>query len=292
MNAHFKLIEKREVAHRLLRESLRRCCVVIETPFLCNWREIWEAAMRYAIAITAFSVICATPVSAQDIYLSRQKEALDVILETANSICFSVKQEGQMVEGDVSGTTRATLDDAVSRIKRLDLSGTGKLTERDYRGVQQEALPRALESSQACKRAIFDKLVIVMIPRVADTGLPISKSVHLNSRAPEHKPSIDCSNTNEPLEELLCADDDLAQWDGRMGQLYRAKMQQLSLDARRALKQQQLSWIRRRNVTCNYSPLESYSLAQLSPAKPCILQMTKQRVEELSNVWRQADERQ
>jgi uncharacterized protein YecT (DUF1311 family) len=241
------------------------------------------SATRTTIAFAMLSVICATPVSAQDIYLSRQKQALGVILETANSLCYTLNQQGRMVEGDVSGTTKATLDDAVSRIKSLDLIGTGKLTERDYQGVQQDALPDALESSQACKRAIFDRLVVVMVPGVADTGLPISRSVHLNPRLPEHKPSIDCSNTNEPLEELLCADDDLAQWDGRMGQLYWTQMRQLSSDGRRALKQQQVSWIRSRNLTCNYTPYESYSLDQLSPAKPCILQMTRRRVEELGN---------
>lgn len=240
-------------------------------------------ATRTAIAFATLSVICATPASAQDIYLSRQKEALGVIMETANSICYTLKQEGRIVEGDVSGTVRATLDDAASRIKSMDASGTGKLAEKDYLGVQQDALPGALENSQTCKRAIFDRLVVVMVPRVADTGLPISKSVHLNPRLPQHKPSVDCSNTNEPLEELLCADDDLAQWDGRMGQLYWAEMRQLSPDGRRTLKQQQLSWIRSRNVTCNYTPLESYSLDQLSPAKPCILQMTMRRVEELGN---------
>ena len=236
-----------------------------------------------AIAFTTLSVVCATPVSAQDVYLSRQKQALGVIQETANSICYTVKQNGQLVEGAVSGATRATLDDAISRIKSLDISGTGKLTEKDYQGLQQDALPDALESSQTCKRSIFDKLVVIMVPGVADTGLPISKSVHLNPRQPDHKPSINCSNTNEPIEELLCADDDLAQWDGRMGQLYWAQMRQLPPDDRRALKQQQLSWIRSRNVSCNYSPLESYSLDELAPAKPCILQMTRRRAEELAD---------
>ena len=176
------------------------------------------------------------------------------------------------------------MNDAVVRIKSLDITGTGKLTETDYQGVKQDALAGALESSQSCKRAIFDRLVALMLPHVADdTGLSISKSVHLNPRLPEHRPSVDCSNTNEPLEELLCADDDLAQWDGRMGQLYWAQMRQLSADGRRALKQQQLSWLQNRNATCNYSPTESYSLDQLSPAKPCILQMTKRRVGELGN---------
>src|SRR3569833_3777775 len=164
-----------------------------------------------------------------------------------------------MVQGDLSGTIKAKLDDTASRIKSVDASGAGTLSEKDYLGVQQDALPSALESSQACNRAVFDRLVVVMVPRVADTGLPISRSVHLNPRLPAHKPSIDCSNTNEPLEELLCADDDLAKWDGRMGQLYWSQIRQLSPDGRRTLKQQQLRWIRSRNMTCNYTPLESYS---------------------------------
>jgi uncharacterized protein YecT (DUF1311 family) len=243
------------------------------------------SATRYAAGFTILFMICATrPVAAQDIYFSRQKEALGVILEAANSICYTLKLEGQNVGGEVSGATRAALDSAVSRVKDLNVSGTGTLTESDYKNVQQDALPHALESSQACKRAVFDRLVVVMVPRVVeDTRLPISKSVHLNPRLPAHTPSVDCSNTNEPLEDLLCADDDLAQWDGRMGQLYWAQMRQLSSDSRRALKQQQLRWLQSRNVTCNYSPLESYSIDQLAPAKPCILQMTRRRVEELSN---------
>jgi uncharacterized protein YecT (DUF1311 family) len=239
--------------------------------------------MRRAMAFAVLSVISSTPASAQDIFLSRQKEALGVIQETANSICYTVRQDGQVVHGAISGATRATLDDAISRIKSLNISGIAQLTEQDYQGVQQDALPNALDSSQTCKRAIFDKLVVIMVPGVADTGLPVSRSVHLNPRRPEHKPSIDCSNTNEPLEELLCADDDLAQWDGRMGQLYWTRMRQLPLDSRRVLKQQQLSWIQSRNVTCNYSPLETYSLDELAPAKPCILQMTRRRAEELGN---------
>jgi uncharacterized protein YecT (DUF1311 family) len=242
------------------------------------------SAMRDAIVFSTLAVVCATPASAQDIYLSRQKDALVVIRETANSLCYTLKQQGQTVEGSVSGATRAALDSAVSRVKSLDVSGTGKLTEQDYQGVQRDALPRALENSQACKQTIFLRLVGIMVPRVTDeTGLPISKSVRLNPRLPAHKPSIDCSNTNEPLELLLCADDDLAQWDGRMGQLYRAQMGNLDPEGQRALRQQQRSWLQRRNVTCNYSPSESLSLDQLSPVKPCILQMTKRRAEELGN---------
>lgn len=133
-------------------------------------------ATRTALAFATLSLICATPVSAQDIYLSRQKEALGVIQQTANSICYTLKQEGQIVEGDVSGTVRATLDDTASRIKSLDASGTGKLAEKDYLGVQQDALPGALESSQACKRAIFDRLVVVMVPRVAIPGFRSRKA--------------------------------------------------------------------------------------------------------------------
>jgi uncharacterized protein YecT (DUF1311 family) len=241
------------------------------------------SAIRTAIAFAALSLVCSSPANALDVYLSRQKDALGIILETANSLCYTLKQEGRTVDSAVSGAARATLDDAVSRIQTLDLNGTGKLSERDYEGVQQDALPEALESSQTCKRAIFDRLVVILIPSVQDTGLPISKSVHLNPRAPAHKPSIDCSRTNEPLEDLLCADDDLAQWDGRMGQLYWAQMRELSPDGRRTLKQQQISWLQSRNVTCNYNPLESYSLNALAPAKPCILQMTRRRAEELSN---------
>jgi uncharacterized protein YecT (DUF1311 family) len=242
--------------------------------------------IRAGILLAVASVICVPPSAAQaqyiqDDYLRRQMQALGAIKETANAICYTVKQEGQTFQGTLSGDVKAKLENAISTVKDLKVDGSGQVRAVEYHGVVQEALASTLHDSQSCKRSVFDRLVVIMVPSVQDTGLPITKSVHLNPRRPENKPSISCSNITEPLEQLLCADDDLAKWDGRMGQLYWGQMRQLSAVGQQRLKQQQLNWIGRRNIACKYNPLESYSLAELAPAKPCILQMTMQRAKEL-----------
>jgi hypothetical protein len=58
-------------------------------------------AMRLAIVFVAVLVF-SMPANAQDIYLSRQKEALGVIQETVNSMCYTAKQDGQLVHGTAS----------------------------------------------------------------------------------------------------------------------------------------------------------------------------------------------
>lgn len=236
--------------------------------------------------VAAAFVTCATPVAAQtqyvqDDYLRRQMQALSAIKETANAICYTVNQGGQTAQATLSGDMKAKLDNAISTLKDLKLEGSGQVKVVEYHGVVQEALASTLHDSQACKRSVFDKLVVIMVPSVQDTGLPITKSVHLNPRRAENSPSINCSRITEPLEELLCADDDLARWDGRMGQLYWGQMRQLSSGGQQRLKQQQLSWLNRRNATCRYNPQGNYTLAELAVAKPCILQMTMQRAKEL-----------
>src|SRR5262249_10151065 len=134
-------------------------------------------------------------------------------------------------------------------------------------------------------KSVFDILVIRMIPAItAETGLPISQSVHLKPRTVE-QPSVgvDCQSTNEPVEELLCADADLAFWDGRMGQIYHQRLQQLSQSGQQTLRQSQRNWLKIRDATCNVPREGNWSATDLAPAKPCILQITKQRVDELTN---------
>jgi uncharacterized protein YecT (DUF1311 family) len=239
--------------------------------------------IRDGLIVAATFVICVAPVRAQDDHLRRQLQALGAITSTADSICYTVKQEGHTDQGTLSGPAKAKVNNAISALGDLRFEGAATLTTLDYQGVERDALPAVLGDSQACKRAVFDRLVVIMVPSVQDTGLPIKKSVHLNPRRPEHRPSINCSKITEPLEELLCADDDLAQWDGRMGQRYWQRMQQLTPVRAQRLKQRQLDWIVLRNMTCSYDPLESHTLDELAPAKPCILQMTKQRALDLSN---------
>jgi uncharacterized protein YecT (DUF1311 family) len=94
-------------------------------------------------------------------------------------------------------------------------------------------------------------------------------------------PGVDCVKPTEPMEFLICADAELAEWDGRMGRLYLAKRN----DGRdkTAFFQQQVDWLKRRNSQCGIPRSGNLSIAGLAPAKQCVLEMTKQRFDGLSS---------
>lgn len=91
------------------------------------------------------------------------------------------------------------------------------------------------------------------------------------------QPSFDCERTNEPLENLICADGELAEWDGRMGQVYKSKLRDRG--NRNNLLREQRDWIVRRSEECGVP--KRASVSELTPLKPCVLQMIKERFNEL-----------
>jgi hypothetical protein len=148
---------------------------------------------------------------AQD--LATHTRALVVIAETANSICYTVAQEGYGSALTLSGdaTTRLT-----TKLAELGVKGSGQFRSDQYQGVFQHQLAETLVITQKCKERVFDMLVERILPPITQrTGLPLSQSLHLRPRTTE-KPSIPCDRITEPIENLLCADADLAEWDGRM----------------------------------------------------------------------------
>lgn len=207
--------------------------------------------------------------------LSLQTQALVIIGTAANSICYDIPLGGQNVGAILNGT--------LNKVSALSTSGTAQLRNDGYIGMIQSDLPEALLKSQNCKTHVFDALINRLVPTIAvETGLPITRSVHLTPRTTQ-QPSIDCNKRNEPVEELLCADADLAAWDGRMGQVYRNRREVLSQADRRTLVQSQRDWINMRDATCKVPKAGSWSAMDLAPAKPCILQMTRRRAAELGN---------
>jgi uncharacterized protein YecT (DUF1311 family) len=108
---------------------------------------------------------------------------------------------------------------------------------------------------------------------------PLSNPTQLRPRTVE-KPSFDCTKANAPIERLLCADADLAVWDGRMGQLYSQGLRNRNIQE--ALVRTQRDWRRNRDLNCNVPQAGNWSAADMSAAKPCILEKLKRRVDELS----------
>jgi TPR repeat protein/uncharacterized protein YecT (DUF1311 family) len=88
------------------------------------------------------------------------------------------------------------------------------------------------------------------------------------------RPSFDCANAATPVERIICADPELSQLDGRMGEVFKLKYAQLADIERRALQEGQRRWIEMWNGQCGLP----YSIS----AKPCILELTKARVAALA----------
>jgi uncharacterized protein YecT (DUF1311 family) len=209
-----------------------------------------------------------------------QKEALLLISETARSICIEVEQTGAESITTLGGAANATLNDAIAKVANLNISGNAQLNRAEYHGVVRAELATTLASAQRCRQAVFETLVTKMLPPMAaQTGLPTQQSIRLRPRTTQ-QPSIDCNKAQESVEQLLCADADLAEWDGRLGAAYRQWMQRLSTENQITLRQQQREWIKQRDAACKL-PARGARMDDIVATKPCVLQMTRQRLAQL-----------
>jgi len=91
---------------------------------------------------------------------------------------------------------------------------------------------------------------------------------------------VNCASPGKPIETLICADADLAEWDGRMYRIYIAKSNNRK---KQFVVREQRDWIKRREAQCGVPKEGSWSVAQLAPKKPCVLQMIRQRANELAS---------
>jgi hypothetical protein len=108
--------------------------------------------------------------SAQD--LAQQSAALKEIRETAADICYTVQQEGQQSESELSGKVQAQLNGVITKLAQLNLEGAGKLRNQQYQGVVREEVASTLKHSADCRKDVFDKLVALMIPRPVSPPSP------------------------------------------------------------------------------------------------------------------------
>jgi uncharacterized protein len=84
-------------------------------------------------------------------------------------------------------------------------------------------------------------------------------------------PSFDCRAADTSIERAICSDDELAQWDSRMGQAFQQALR-FRKDGQ-ALLEGQRRWIIQRDRTCGGTSEIPFS---------CLLEMTKQRASALS----------
>src|SRR5262245_47887481 len=109
-----------------------------------------------------------------------------------------------------------------------------------------------------------------------------STSANLRPRIHE-QPSkgINCTSQKEPIERLICADADLAEWDARMDAIYTRRLNDGRNKER--FRQEQSNWIALRDTQCKIPKAGNSSAAELAPAKPCVLRMMQDRVAELTS---------
>ena len=118
--------------------------------------------MQNGIAVLVL-VAGVASVSAQD--LVQQRAALKEIRETAADICYTVQQEGQQSDKELSGKVQAQLNGAISKILSFNIDAAGKLKTQEYQGVLREELASTLRHSADCRKEVFDKLVVLMLPK-------------------------------------------------------------------------------------------------------------------------------
>lgn len=124
------------------------------------------------------------PIRAQaDDLSSQQVNALRIIRETADSICYSVEQRGSENDKELDAKVQAKISGVLARIAELDVSGSGKLQTENYQGVSRNQLLPALIHSTNCKNDVFHSLVERMVPSLAK-AVPVAPGLPTTTQLP------------------------------------------------------------------------------------------------------------
>jgi tetratricopeptide (TPR) repeat protein len=96
------------------------------------------------------------------------------------------------------------------------------------------------------------------------------------SIAQSPQPSFDCSKATTRIENIICSDPELAEWDASLGQAYKQAYARLVGNDRQGLIKDQRQWISSRNAQRDQSGL--------AETKACIIQFTKSRLAALAQL--------
>ena len=144
--------------------------------------------------------------------------------------------------------------------------------QRDYpNGQLQPKMDAALVRAQSsCKP----------IPPPAP---PLSKPSTIFVPRKNEKPSFDCvKGPKKPVDEMICADGELAKADGELGAVYNDKRALLKGAERQAFTASEFAWIEERDRECAVPKSGAWNTRDLLRAKDCLLEKTRSRREELS----------
>lgn len=116
--------------------------------------------MQYSKTLIFFISIyftVAIPVTADE-HLSTTENALNIISNFANRICYDIQQKGGELRWELEGGAEAELKGLISKLIDLKIEGAARYGKLEHEGVLQKDLANALKSSADCKLTIFREM--------------------------------------------------------------------------------------------------------------------------------------
>ena len=136
-------------------------------------------AMRSKIGRTCaliFLLACSssTPAAADDI--ERQARALKLIRDTAADICNTIQQDGSTKDLELSGTAKAKVDGALSKIADLGIEGSANFKSDQFKGVLHQELATAIRDNANCRLEVLKLLNEKLLSTPARSGANLQPS--------------------------------------------------------------------------------------------------------------------
>src|SRR5215472_19007462 len=103
-----------------------------------------------------------------------QRQALEVIISTADRICITVSDNGQAPSSDIQREVRLQLEDLASKLAGVAVAGTGGVSSGHYQDVLRDQLAATLNNNAQCELEVYRSLSALLLPRAP---LPEAKFV-------------------------------------------------------------------------------------------------------------------
>ena len=118
-------------------------------------------AIHIALGVITINLICIFTVISYNVAEGAdplQAQALELITKTADKICVNIETQGNNSLLEYSGVANAELAKAIKKLVDIGVKGAAKYQKSHYQGPLREDLITAIELSQDCKRAVFERL--------------------------------------------------------------------------------------------------------------------------------------
>ena len=99
--------------------------------------------------------------------LSKQKEALEIILDFADRLCNTPSTKGSSENIELSGSAKAELNNILKKMADLGIEGAVKYQQSEYVNVLQNDLAGLIRDSGLCKQRVWNDLQDKLLTPVA-----------------------------------------------------------------------------------------------------------------------------